>query len=252
MFTLGTCPSIGNIVSMLFIHSTFFYDLSVTIFYSKVCLPFTHPMHGMSSPILHLLPGRIFLLVLECLFCLYCLFLSRYLFSRSSLASIFLLGSSNCTFYSSCRTFFASSELLLSHSFEPSFHISFFRLFFYRSLSYSKSPQSFWLILTMLKSAWFPFVLLLSKSFSLFITTLEVVPKVSRMFLSILVDLCRFMMGTMSFLPNISNFSVVFSRFSVIISSTRAMIGIAFTIIFHVFNSLSRSMCFWSLSLSLF
>ena len=60
IFTLGPSSSIHNSISMLFIHSAFCYDLSFPISCSKIFLPPSHPVTGISSPILPLLVGRIF------------------------------------------------------------------------------------------------------------------------------------------------------------------------------------------------
>ena len=58
--TLGPSSSIHNSFPILFIHSAFCYDFSIPIFCSKIFLPRSHPVAGMTSPILPLRVGRIF------------------------------------------------------------------------------------------------------------------------------------------------------------------------------------------------
>ena len=89
MFTKGISSSIRNCFPIIYPFG-FCYDLSVPIFCSKFFLPPSHPVLGMTSPILPLIVDRIFSLIWNVLFYLYCFVLSLYLFSIPSFTSIFV------------------------------------------------------------------------------------------------------------------------------------------------------------------
>ena len=96
----------------------FCYDFSVFVFCSKIFMSLLHLVVVMTSPILPLTVGRIFLCFFffwNVLFCLYCLVLSRYLFSLPSFASIF--GWSPQDLFTRCRAFSVSSENVLMFRF---------------------------------------------------------------------------------------------------------------------------------------
>ena len=94
VFTWGPSSSIRNSVSMLFIHSAFFY-LSDPICFSKIFLPLLHLVVDMVSHIHHLIVGRIFFRCFGTSRFVYIVWSwSRYLLSLPSLAIIFWLVSS--------------------------------------------------------------------------------------------------------------------------------------------------------------
>ena len=83
----------------------FYYDLSVPRFCSKIVLPRSHPVVGMTSPILPQLVGRIF-------FRIFRKPVLSVFFGLPSFASIFWLVSLNGVFHSRCRAFSASFEYI--------------------------------------------------------------------------------------------------------------------------------------------
>ena len=93
----GVCSSsssITNSVRMLFIHSTFCYDLSVPIFSSKIILPLSKLVVDMASPIPSLLIlDRIFPLFWNVFFwsMLFLVYVVRYIFRLQSFTCIFRL-----------------------------------------------------------------------------------------------------------------------------------------------------------------
>ena len=89
IFARGPSLSLCNSVSMLFIHSAFFYDFSVPIFLLQNLLSLSHPVVNMDSPIFLLIVARIFSIFSKFLFCLYFLVLSQYRFSLPSFGTIF-------------------------------------------------------------------------------------------------------------------------------------------------------------------
>ena len=110
---LSAFSNCRNSVSML----CFCYDLSVPIFCSKIFLPLSHPVVDMASPILPLIAGRFFFVVLERSVLSILFGLVSVSFSLHSFASIFWLVSSSFFCSSSCRAFSVSSEYFLMFRF---------------------------------------------------------------------------------------------------------------------------------------
>ena len=105
IFAFSPSSSLSNSFPMLFTHSAFFLMFSSFLYFAPKLICFLVIRSLVSSYNLPLLAGRIFLVVLDRLFCLNCFTLSRNLFSIPSFATTFWFISSSCIVYFSWVAF---------------------------------------------------------------------------------------------------------------------------------------------------